>query len=273
VTRHISIDDSVSGARVLVEICVDTIAGVAAAIDGGAGRIELCSALALGGLTPSAGLTVQAVAMAQRSGVAVHAMVRPRDGGFCFGDHDWSTTLVEAEALVAAGVDGLVFGASLADGEIDGGRLASWCAAIERIATLAGRPIHRVLHRAIDLAPDPVGAVDQAIAAGFDSVLSSGGATDAVAGAATLARMVARAQGRCRIIAGAGVRPDNVAALIRDTGVDAVHASASIAVAEPQARVVARGFGGSVRRHTDADTVRALVRAVAAVPGQGNADD
>ncbi|MCU6454318.1 hypothetical protein LPN01_09520 [Sphingomonas sp. A2-49] len=234
--------------RVLLEICVESPAGAVAAIAGGCDRIELCSALALGGLTPSAGLVEAVLAVARPAGVPVHAMVRPRPGGFDYDADDLAVARAEALALVAAGVQGLVFGAT------DRGGLAV-AAMREWIAALGPARPMLTLHRAIDVVDDPVAAVEDAAALGFDIVLTSGGAPDAVAGAATIARMVAHARGRCTIMAGAGVTPSNAAALLAATGAHALHGSASVAAAPGGPDRL--GFGPSPRR-TDPISVKGL---------------
>lgn len=236
-----------------LEICVDDIAGVHTAIAGGADRIELCAALALGGLTPSAGLVEAALNAAHPTGVAVHAMVRPRAGDFRYDEAETALAMREALALIVQGVDGLVFGAAR-DGALDGSVLATWVAA----ARAGGRPVSLTLHRAIDCTADPVSAVDVAAALGFDRILTSGGAASAEEGAGTIARMVAQAGDRIRIMAGAGVRPDNAARLLAATGVRDLHGSASAPTAENDARAVAVGFDTPPRRRTDEDMVRAL---------------
>lgn len=234
--------------RVTLEICVESPAGAAAAIAGGCDRIELCATLAMGGLTPSAGLVAAVLAHARPAGIPVHAMVRPRPGGFDYDAETWALAVAEAQALAAAGVQGLVFGAT-AGGALDVGGLADWIAALG-----PDRPV-LTLHRAIDVVDDPVAAVEQAVALGFDHILTSGGARSAAEGAATIARMVARADGRCAVIAGAGVRPDNVAALIAETRVPAVHGSASV----PAEGGVEDRFGfGPLPRRTSAALVREL---------------
>ncbi|MDP9423022.1 MAG: copper homeostasis protein CutC, partial [Pseudomonadota bacterium] len=122
----------------------------------------------------------------------------------------------------------------------------------------AASGIQIVLHRAVDLAPDPVEAVGLACSLGYDHVLSSGGTVAATDGAATLARMVAVAAGRASIIAGSGVTLDNVADLVGETGVPAVHSSASTPDEWTDPRIAAFGFGLSLQRRTDPAKVAAL---------------
>jgi len=239
--------------RRLLEICVDDIAGAQAAIAGGADRLELCAALPLGGLTPSAGLVEATLNAARPAGIAVHAMVRPRAGDFRYDADEMALAMREALALIAQGVDGLVFGATR-EGALDRATLAGWVAAVR----VSGRPVSLTLHRAIDVTLDPVASVDIAVVLGFDRILTSGGASAAEAGAETIARMVEQAGHRCRIVAGAGIRPDNAARLLAATGVAELHGSASAAVAETDERAVALGLAVPPRRRTDEATVRAL---------------
>jgi copper homeostasis protein len=119
-----------------------------------------------------------------------------------------------------------------------------------------------VLHRAIDLVADPVEAVGQAAALGYDHILTSGGAATAEQGAEVIAKMVAAADGRLSIIAGSGVSADNVAALIARTGVDAVHASASMREDWGDSRVLDMGFAMGPRRRTSADRIAAIRRKI-----------
>jgi len=234
----------------ILEICVDDAVGVDAAVAGGADRIELCSALELGGLTPSAALLSHAV----RAGCPVHMMIRPRAGDFAYSEDDLDLMVEEIGAAIARGAAGVVVGALRPDGRLDREALARFRDAA-RGATI-------VLHRAIDLVPDPVAAVREAIALGYDKILSSGGALSAVEGITTLAAMVAAAGERLSIIAGAGVRPNNVARVIAGTGVREIHGSASRPGPEPDAATLRLGFATGPRRATDQAIVQRLRAAI-----------
>lgn len=235
----------------MLEICTDSIAGVAAAVAGGADRIELCGALEVGGLTPSAGLVAEAVrACAGR--VALFAMVRPRAGDFAYDDDEFGTATAEAEALLTAGVDGLVFGA-VRDGRLDEDACRRFVSAV---GSMRRTPL--TFHRAVDLLDDPVAAVAPIAALGFQRILTSGGAITAPAGAATIRAMVERAGEAIAIMAGSGVAPEGVEDLIAATGVREVHASASRSRGALDTRVAALGFASGSRRETSIDLVRAL---------------
>lgn len=238
------------GGRAMLEICVDSPGGARAAIAGGADRLELCAALELGGLTPSAGLVAAVLPVARAAGVPVHAMVRPRGGDFAYDADDLACAIAEARALTAQGVDGLVFGACR-DAELDRAALECWLAAIDAPRALT-------FHRAVDLLADPVAAVPVIAALGFGYILTSGGAPAAADGLATIGAMAAAAGPGCAIIAGAGVRADNAAAILTATGVRQLHASASRAGAAPDGKVAALGFGAGPRRTTDPAAVAAL---------------
>ncbi|KQN20594.1 hypothetical protein ASE86_15185 [Sphingomonas sp. Leaf33] len=236
-----------------LEICVESPAGVAAAIAGGADRIELCSALAVGGLTPSAGLAEAALAAVRQTGIPVFAMVRPRPGDFTYDRGELAVAIGEARALLSTGVDGLVFG-TCAGGRVDTATAQAWMSAVR---DAAGRTVPCTFHRAIDLTDDPVASVEIAAQLGFDRILTSGGAIRADEGAATIARMVASAGSAIRVMAGSGVRPDTIPVLAA-AGVREFHASASRPSGALDPRVAALGFASGPSRVTDATLVAAL---------------
>lgn len=234
----------------LLEVCVDDAAGLEAAIAGGADRIELCSALALGGLTPTAGL----LALAAKAIVPVRAMVRPRAGDFVFAPGDVEAMLGDVAAIRAAGLSGVVLGASLPDGRLDLETL--------RVLAAAAAGLGMTLHRAIDLVPDMAEAVEQAVALGFDTILTSGGAATALAGVAALALAHRVAAGRLTIMAGAGVDEHTASQLLARVRLDALHGSCSEPVGTANAPAERLGFADSRRRATSAARVAALKAAM-----------
>lgn len=235
---------------VTLEVCVDTAEGLDQALRGGADRVELCSALALGGLTPSPGL----MRLAARAGVPVMAMVRPRAGGFVPGPDEMAQMEADIAAARAAGLAGVVFGASLPDGRLD-------LAAMARLVA-AAQGMEVVLHRAFDLCPDPDAALEQAVALGVTRILTSGGQARAEDGLPLIARLIARAAGRIGILPGSGITPANVGRFLA-VGAREIHASCAGTRAEDP-RVAAMGFGPAEVRGTEGSRVAALKAAIAA---------
>lgn len=229
----------------LLEICVDDVAGLDAAVAGGADRIELCSALSSGGLTPSRGF----MAIAANAPIPVHALIRPRAGGFTYGEAE--VALMETDIVAArdAGLAGVVIGATTAAGVLD--------ADVIRRLIDAAQGLDLTLHRAIDVVEDMDAALDLAIELGFSRVLTSGGERHAEEGVDVIARLAKRGSGRISIMPGGGVRPENAGRFLSIAGVRELHASCSRAgVGEP--RLTELGFSTEAPRYTDADIVRRL---------------
>lgn len=200
---------------VLLEICVDTVEGCLAAVEGGADRLELCAGLVEGGTTPSAGTIALAL---EKVRVPVVVLVRPRRGDFLYSTVELETMRRDVLAAKAAGAHGVAVGALEKDGTV--ARYAV------RTLVTAARPLPVTFHRAFDHALDPLRALETLVELGVERILTSGGAPTAPEGAARIAELVHAARGRIGILAGGGVRPENVRALVRATGVDEVHATA-----------------------------------------------
>lgn len=198
----------------LLEVCVDSLAGLHAAEEGGAGRIELCSRLDLGGLSPERGLLDAALAVAR---LPLHAMVRPRPGSFVCSDEEIATMEAEVRSLRDRRVAGVVLGALTAERTIDSAVIARLLA--------AARPLSVTFHRAFDEVSDPMAALDELVRLGVDRILTSGGPPDAFHGRLRLRELVRRARGRIVVMAGGGVRPDNATAILADAGVAELHGS------------------------------------------------
>jgi len=237
-----------------LEVCVDSVHGLAAALKGGADRIELCSALEIGGLTPSAGL----LRMATSSPAPVVAMIRPRGGDFCFDDAETTLMLREIDAVAAVGLQGVVLGASLPDGRLDENTLR------RLVQRAQEHGLHCTLHRAIDLCPDLAQATRLAIELGFERILTSGGASAAPTGIDGLQRCLDAAAGRITIMPGAGINAANVGLLRARLALTDVHASCSEPLPAPSANVAAFGFDSGARRQTASAKVAALKAALLA---------
>jgi len=240
--------------KITLEVCVDSAHGLAAALDGGADRIELCGALDVGGLTPSSGL----LRLAASSPVPVVAMIRPRGGDFCFDDAEIELMLHEIDAVAAAGLQGVVLGASLPDGQLD------WPTLQRLVRRATDQGLRCTLHRAIDLCPDLADATRQAIDLGFERILTSGGAKSAPDGIANLARCIDAAAGRIAIMPGAGIDAVNVGLLRAQLALTDIHASCSTPLPVPAEKITALGFDSGNRRRTSSSKVAALKAALLA---------
>lgn len=234
----------------LLEICTVDPAGIDAAVKGGADRVELCSGLSEGGLTPSAAMMKYAVER-----IDTNVLIRPRGGDFVYTPAELTVMTADIDEAVKIGAKGVVIGALTPDGQVD-------TQACRRLLAHA-RGLSNTFHRAFDLTADPFKALDEIIELGFSRVLTSGQASSALEGAELLAELHRHAAGRIIIMAGAGVNPGNAAELQRLSQADELHASARSAV--PSAMKATRGVAmGSAddpsapRMATDATIVAAL---------------
>lgn len=204
--------------RILLEVIASSLDDARAAVQGGADRLELCSALALGGLTPSLG-TLEAVK--EELQIPVMCMVRPREGGMSYSDGEFRVMLRDAQNFVKKGADGLVFGFLRAGGELDVQRCRRF---VEEARAVAGtRPLELVFHRAFDVVVDPEEALEELAALGVTRILTSGRAPVATEGLVEIRRYVELARGRIQVLPGGGIDLFNVEDVVRATGVDQVH--------------------------------------------------
>jgi len=197
---------------ILVEACVESPEGALAAEEGGAGRVELCVALEVGGLTPPDDLVAACVA---RLSIPVFVLVRPRAGSFVLSTAELAATVEGILRVTSLGAGGIVAGALTPEGRVDVPATA------EMIAAAGGLPF--TFHRAFDEIADQVEALEALIGLGVRRVLTSGGAKTAEEGAGRIGELVRQAAGRIGILAGGSVRAHNAAALVRATGVTEVH--------------------------------------------------
>jgi len=202
----------------VLEIAIASAAGAVAAQLGGADRLELCNALELGGVTPSAGLTASVLAATE---LPVHVLVRPRPGDFCYDASEIGTAEHEAQLLARQGAAGIVLGALTGDGQIDVAATSRIIAAAKSVAPA----VEITFHKAFDQSADPLPALQLLAGLGVDRVLSSGQAQRARDGIPVLSAMAAQRSG-VQIMAGGGVLPADIADLSRLARVDAVHFSA-----------------------------------------------
>ena len=196
----------------LVEACVDSVESALAAERGGVGRLELCDALFDGGTTPSAGMIA---VCRERVSIPIFVIVRPRGGGFVYSEAELDVMKRDIVAARGLGVDGVVIGVLKPDGTVHDEQARA-------LVDAAGElPVS--FHRAFDFTPDLEEALDVLIASGVTRVLTSGGAPTAREGLPRLASLVRRAQGRIVVMAGGGVREENVREIVTGSGVHEVH--------------------------------------------------
>jgi copper homeostasis protein len=236
----------------LLEVAANSVASALAAQEGGAGRVELCAALELGGLTPSQAT----IAMArERLRIPLYVLVRPRAGDFLYDDLECEAMRRDIETCAALGCDGVVLGALDAEGRVDVARCRVLVGAAGRMGV--------TFHRAFDLARDPRRALEDVIALGCERVLTSGGQASAPEGAALIRERVGQAAGRIVVMPGGGVTAGNLAALAAATGANEFHASAKRQLPSGMRHrlpLLADMQTGELR--SDVEQVRALVRAL-----------
>lgn len=241
----------------ILEICAGDIESVRAAAKGGAHRVELCSALGEGGITPSLGFIREALNVPE---IKVHVLIRPRGGDFLYSDNEVDIMLHDIIAARHAGVHGVVIGALQPDGNID----------IEKCRKMveAAEGINVTFHRAFDLCKDPFRALEEIIEIGCNRLLTSGQAISALAGINLIKDLNKAAGNRLTILPGGGVTPENATEILSLSGAHEVHASARKTI-ESKMRYrkedVPMGAPGSdeySRKTTSEEIVAAIVKSI-----------
>ncbi|HEX5071095.1 MAG TPA: copper homeostasis protein CutC [Vicinamibacterales bacterium] len=199
----------------LLEICCGSLEDAIEAEAGGADRVELCSNLFWGGLTPSFGTIVEA---RRRLRIPAIVMIRARGGGFNYTEPEFAAMVADAEAAISQDMAGLVFGVLTADGAIDQART-------RRLRDIAGSR-DAVFHRAFDVTPDPFRAIDELVDLGITRVLTSGQQDTVPEGIELIAKLVEYAGDRIQVMPGGGIKPFNIDDVIRRTGCRQIHVAA-----------------------------------------------
>lgn len=214
--------------QIKLEVCCGDIQSVLAAKEGGADRIELCQALEVDGLTPSAEMMAEAIGL----GIPVQVLIRPREGDFVYDEAEVETMLKEIRLAKRLGANGVVIGALKSDGSIDE-------ETIRRLVSEA-TGLSITFHRAFDVCSQPAEALEQIVSLGCHRLLTSGQALSAEQGIPLIKKLVEQSNGRLIIMPGAGVNQENARRIISETGAHEIH--------------------GSLRRNgsTDSELVRAV---------------
>jgi copper homeostasis protein len=198
--------------NVLLEVSVENVGGAQAAESAGAQRLELCSLLSAGGVTPDATL-IPAVRAAVK--IPIFMMIRPRAGGFVYSDAEFAAMRESIALAKASGMDGIVVGMLTAEHTIDVTRTTE----LVRLS----EPLPVTFHRAFDVSANLQQSLAEVLQTGAQRILSSGGAFDAFAGAATLATLRKSARNRIIIVPGTGINPGNIAQVARISGAREIH--------------------------------------------------
>lgn len=217
-----------SSGPILLEVCVASAEDALAAEAGGADRIELNTALELGGLTPSLGLLRE---VRQALSIPIIAMVRPRAGGFCYSAAEFSVMQRDVDVALDHGADSFAFGVLTQDREIDHTRCSQLMRQIG--SHTDARFQGAVFHRAFDCTTDPKAALEALVDIGFRRVMTSGGHPTALQGASVIRELITQAANRIEVMPAGGIRGHNVAELIARTGCNQVHASVTQVSSEP----------------------------------------
>ena len=244
----------------ILEICIDSLASARAAIAGGADRLELCSALAVGGLTPYAALLEQ---IRRESDIPIRCLMRPRAGDFLYDPAEIAMMAAQITQFRSLGANGFVIGCLDAEGNLDGKAMEPLLEAAEGTGL--------TLHRCIDVSRHPCQTYLDAKALGIDTVLTSGAASSSILGKETigvLLQMRDAYQGP-EVLVGAGVNAKTIAAFRAEfPGICAFHMSGKREIESGmrfRREGIPMGIPGLDEWHiqqTDADTVRAARQAL-----------
>ncbi len=246
-----------------LEVCIDSVESAIAAERGGARRVELCSDLLEGGITPGAGLITS---VRRRISIDLFVMIRPRGGDFCYTDLEFEVMQEEIGHARHLGADGVVLGILDQQGRVDVART-------RQLVELA-RPLPVTFHRAIDMTPDLPAALQDVLATGATRILTSGGAPDVIRGIDAIARMVRAANGLVAIMPGGGISPENIVTVAESSGATEFHSSVRTVFPSPVS-FRKQGMAMGDLRHREyrrfavrEENVRALVRLLERVSAQ-----
>lgn len=243
----------------IIEVCAGSYYDVVQAHLGGADRVELNSALHMGGLTPSVGSLVLAK---RHTGMKIITMVRPRGGGFHYDEEDFEVMLADVQVMLDNGADGIAFGCLDAQGNID----VEQNKQIIELIKAAGK--EAVFHRAFDCASDPYSAMETLISLGVDRVLTSGLEAKAMQGKALIKELQERYGDQIQILAGSGINASNAKEMMKETGIYQVHSSCKAWKHDPTTTMNNVTYAYATGEHindydvVDASLVKALVESI-----------
>lgn len=241
----------------MFEVCANGVESCLAAQEGGADRVELCAGIPEGGTTPSYG----EIKVARRvlTHTRLHVIIRPRGGDFRYTPLEIERMVEDIRAARDLGADGVVFGCLLPDGSLD-------MEANRRLKDAAGS-LSVTFHRAFDRCRDAACALEQLVGLGIDRILTSGQCPTALEGTRLLAGLQQQAGDRIRLLAGCGVREENIRSIYEATRIQEYHFSARtprrslMTYSNPKVYMGAKGADEDVYPVTSAERVRATIAA------------
>lgn len=242
----------------LLECCVDSTASALQAEKGGAGRLELCSNLVIGGTTPTLALFKQ---IRENTDIPVHVLIRPRFGDFLYSAQELAVIISEIDMFREAGADGIVIGCLTSDGNLD-------CRVMEQLIDHCGQ-LKVTLHRAFDMCQDPFRTLEEAKKLGIHTILTSGCKPTCLEGIDLLRQLDIRAEDAVTIMAGAGVNEAAVRTLLRETALTTFHMSgkrileSGMSYRNPEVSMGIPGMSEYERWETDAAAVAAVKKLLA----------
>lgn len=213
--------------QVLLEICAGSYESAVCAQEGDADRIELCSALNAGGLTPSLGLIKQ---VRKELSIPIHILIRPREGNFNYSKAEKEIILEDIRVAIDNGMDGIVFGCLDKKEQLDE-------VFLERVKYISGK-LSFTFHRAFDLVENKYDAIDRLTQLEIDTILSSGGEQSAYEGRNNLAEWIKYAHDKVKIMPGAGINLQNIETIIKTCQPHFIHTSARV----PQLNILKKLF-------------------------------
>ena len=239
----------------ILEGCVDSVESAVTAWEAGAGRLELCANLMIGGTTPSLAAFRQVKRLCR---VPVHVLIRPRPGDFCYTKQEFALIREEISIFRKEGADGIVIGILKPDGRLD----------LERMKLLMedAQGMSVTLHRAFDVCADPYEALEQAAALGIHTILTSGGRANCIEGIQCLGKLMSQADGQIRIMAGGGVDASVIPRLFWEAGIRDFHMSGKMICQSPMTyrkgdvHMGAEGFGEYELWRADGERFREAAR-------------
>lgn len=200
----------------VVEVCVDSLESAAAAIKGGADRLELCSSLIEGGLTPTPGLLIQ-IQNLNVGKIPIYCLLRCRPGNFIYTEQEIEIMKDDAKILARYGADGFVFGALMENGDVD----MKQCREIIK----STYPLPVTFHRAFDFCKKPTIEIEVLIDLGFQRILTSGKQKNAQLGVKLIKKLMEQVSNRIIIMPGGGITKDNLPIILEYTDAKEVHGS------------------------------------------------